>query len=293
MQEPLLPETSTILVLGASGMLGNAVLRFFAGSAGFSAVGTVRSARAAALLPEVLRGRIVSGIDVGDVDRLAALFAETRPDVVVNCIGVVKQLSEANDPLASIPINSILPHRLAGLAKLAGARFIHLSTDCVFSGKKGSYREDDFADAYDLYGRSKLLGEVDQPHAFTLRTSIIGHELDGAHGLLNWFLSQAGDVNGFSKAIFSGLPTVEIARVIRDFILPRPELHGVYHVSAEPISKYDLLKLVAATYGRTNAIAPDPRLVIDRSLDSSRFKTATGYVPPSWPALVQTMRDFG
>jgi dTDP-4-dehydrorhamnose reductase len=155
------------------------------------------------------------------------------------------------------------------------------------------YREDDPADARDLYGLSKYLGEVDYPNAVTLRTSIIGPEIRGGHGLISWFLAHTGPVGGFTRAVFSGLPSVELARVIHDYVLPRPHLRGVHHVSAAPISKYDLLCLVAKIYGRPTQIRPDDRLVIDRSLDSRRFCELTGYTPPGWPALVQMMHEFG
>jgi dTDP-4-dehydrorhamnose reductase len=155
------------------------------------------------------------------------------------------------------------------------------------------YRESDPADAQDLYGRTKRLGEVDNAGAITLRTSIIGHELNSSRGLVGWFLSQPTLVRGYAKAIFSGLPTVELARVIRDYVLPRDDLHGVYHVSAEPISKYDLLRLVAKEYGCATEITRDDHVIIDRSLDSSRFREATGYRPPPWPELVRAMREFG
>jgi dTDP-4-dehydrorhamnose reductase len=240
-----------------------------------------------------LRSRLLAGIDVESGDSLAKAIAAVRPDVVVNCVGVVKQLAAAGDPLAAIPVNSILPHRLARLCELAGARLVHISTDCVFCGTKGMYGEQDPADARDLYGLSKYLGEVDYPHAVTLRTSIVGPELQSAHGLVGWFLSQSGRVKGFRKAIFSGLPTVELARVIRDYVLPRPQLRGVLHVSSAPISKYDLLRLVAQEYGSHTEIAPDETLVIDRSLDSRRFRDLTGYAPPDWPELVRSMREFG
>lgn len=286
-------KKTKVLVLGASGMLGNAVLRLFAQSDGYSAVGSARSAGVLRVLPPELRDRVICGVDVENVDSLTRLFAATRPDVVINCIGLVKQLAEADDPLAAIPINALLPHRLARLCDVAGARLIHMSTDCVFAGTKGMYREDEPSDAQDLYGRSKYLGEVDYPHAVTLRTSIIGHELSGAHGLVGWFLAQQGGVKGYSHAIFSGLPTVELARVMRDCVIPRPELRGLYHVSAEPINKFDLLKLVAQVYGRLIAITPDDGLRIDRSLDSSRFRALTGYAPPSWPELVRSMHQFG
>lgn len=282
-----------VLVLGITGMLGNAMFRLFANSPGLDVHGSARSSAALRHFPEPLRARIVTGIDVAQPDQLAALLERTRPQVIVNCIGLVKQLAEADDPLAALPINSLLPHRLVRLSSLIGARLIHVSTDCVFAGTRGGYVEGDVPDAQDLYGRSKLLGEVDYPHAITLRTSIIGHELTSAHGLVGWFLAQEGSVRGFTKAVFSGLPTVELARVVRDHVLPRPELHGLYHVSAAPIAKYELLKLVATTYGKTIEITPDDKLVIDRSLDSTRFRTETGYHPPAWAELVQVMHRFG
>lgn len=281
-----------VLVLGVSGMLGNAVMRVFTRSEVYSVVGSARSAGVLHLLPAELREQVICGVNVENVDNLTRLFALARPDVVINCIGLVKQLAEANDPLAAIPINALLPHRLARLCDVAGARLIHMSTDCVFAGTRGMYREHDVSDAQDLYGRSKYLGEVDYPHAVTLRTSIIGHELDSAHGLVDWFLAQQGSVKGFTRAIFSGLPTMELARVMRDFVVPNPELRGLYHVSAEPINKFDLLKLVAQAYGKTIDIDPDDKLVIDRSLDSSRFRAITGYQPPAWPELVRRMHEF-
>lgn len=283
----------TVLVLGATGMLGNAVLRYFALREGFDARGSARSAGSARALPAEVRDRVVCGVDVENSDSLARLFADVRPRTVINCIGLVKQLSEADDPLQAIPINALLPHRLARLCELIGARLVHVSTDCVFDGRRGLYKEDDPADAQDLYGRSKHLGEVDYPHALTLRTSIIGHELGSAHGLVGWFLSQTAPVRGFTRAIFSGLPTVELARVICEHVLPHPELRGLHHVSAAPINKYDLLRLVAQAYGRDTQITPDDKLVIDRSLDSTRFRAATGYAPPDWPALVKSMQQFG
>lgn len=281
-----------VLVLGSTGMLGNALMRFLALSEGVELWGTARRA------PEAFRSqpfleRLIGGVDVEDMDSLIRVFAMVRPQAVVNCVGLVKQLAEAEDPLRAIPINALLPHRLAYLSAACGARFVHISTDCVFSGKRGMYTEFDLADAQDLYGRSKHLGEVDYPHAITLRTSIIGHELSSSHGLVGWFLGQHGPVRGYTKAVFSGLPTVELARVIRDHVLPRPDLRGVYHVSASPISKYDLLGLVAKEYGRVNEIAPDDSVVIDRSLDSGRFRGVTGYLPAPWPELVRSMHAFG
>jgi dTDP-4-dehydrorhamnose reductase len=282
-----------VFVLGASGMLGNAMLRLLADSDRYEAWGSVRSQAKREYLPQSLRERVICDVDVEHHDRLTQLFCDVKPDVVINCVGLVKQLREADDPLRAIQINSLLPHRLARLCQIAGARLVHISTDCVFAGTKGMYKEEDCADAQDLYGRSKYLGEVDYPNAVTLRTSIVGHELTGAHGLIGWFLAQSGSVSGFTKAVFSGLPTVELARVIRDHVLPRSQLHGLYHVSAAPISKYELLRLVGQLYGRHTRIIPDDELVIDRSLDSSRFRELTGYAPAAWPELLGAMHRFG
>jgi len=285
-------KKAKVLVLGTTGMLGNAVLRLFAQSAEYEVVGSARSTSALRLLPSSLSGRVICGVDVENMDNLISLFTKARPDVVINCIGLVKQLADANDPLAAIPINALLPHRLARLCGMTNARLVHMSTDCIFSGAKGMYTEADESDAKDLYGRSKYLGEVDYPNAITLRTSIIGHELSGAHSLVGWFLAQQDSARGFRRAIFSGLPTVELARVIRDYVMPQPDLHGVYHVSAEPINKFDLLTLIAKAYGKTIDIVPDDKLVIDRSLDSSRFRVATGYQSQPWPELVRRMCEF-
>jgi dTDP-4-dehydrorhamnose reductase len=283
-----------VLVLGGSGMLGHAAYRIFSAAPGIEAFATLRGEGARRYFPASLQDGIVTGVDVLDTDALTTALSKIRPDVVVNCVGLVKQLSSAKDPLAALPINSIFPHRLARLCGLLGARLVHVSTDCVFLGDRGGYLEADRADADDLYGRSKLLGEVDEPHAITLRTSIIGRELGSRNGLVDWFLGEKGKVRGFTRAIFSGLTTDELSRVILERVLPRPELHGVWQVSVAPINKFDLLVLLREAYGLSTEIAPDPALILDRSLDSTRFREATGYVPPSWPAMIATMKaqDF-
>jgi dTDP-4-dehydrorhamnose reductase len=222
-------------------------------------------------------------------DALVRVFAQVLPDVVVNCIGLTKHHKEADDPLLAIPVNALLPHRMADLCALAGARLVQVSTDCVFSGAKGGYTEADPADANDVYGKAKFLGEVAYPHSVTLRTSTIGHELQSHYGLLEWFLSQQGQCTGFSRAIFSGLPNTVFAQLVRDIVIPRPKLSGLYHVGASPIGKYDLLRLMAQVYGKTINITRDDQFVIDRSLNCGRFNQATGYLAPAWPELIQSM----
>ncbi|WP_158904651.1 SDR family oxidoreductase [Burkholderia sp. L27(2015)] len=282
-----------VLVLGVTGMLGNAVFRYISAHPTLEAYGSARSARAVCHNPDEFKGRITAGVDVENSDSLIRLIGMVQPAVVINCVGLIKQLDVANDPLAAITINALLPHKLAHLCKAAGARLIHISTDCVFSGTKGGYLESDPSDAEDLYGKSKFLGEVAYENSITLRTSIIGHELgEGAHALLDWFLSQQGAIHGYSRAIFSGLPTVELARIIAEFVIPRPQLSGLYHVAAAPIDKYALLHQIAAVYGKKIDIQPVTTPAIDRSLDATRFNEATGYEAPPWPELIERMYKF-
>lgn len=282
-----------ILVLGVSGMLGNAMYRTLSESVDLEVWGSVRSSGAKRYFAESLRDRILAGVDVENMDSLSSLFERVRPQVVVNCVGLVKQLVESNDPLVALPINAMLPHRLSRYCALVGARLVHFSTDCVFSGKRGAYRESDVSDAQDLYGKSKFIGEVsDDAHALTLRTSIIGHELASRHGLVEWFLHQEGSVRGYRRVVFSGLPTVELSRVVRDVVIPQAGLSGVHHVASAPITKHDLLELVAKAYGKATRIEPDDSVVIDRSLVADQFRDLTGYVAPDWPELVRRMKNF-
>lgn len=281
-----------VLVIGASGMIGSTVLRVLSEREDWAVYGSVRNSNARRFFSGQIRERILDGIDVEQPDALIKVLNQVRPDVVVNCAGLTKHKPEAEDPLVSIPINTLMPHRLAGLCKLVGARLIHVSTDCVFSGEKGNYTEDDFTDAQDVYGKSKAFGEIIYPHTITLRTSTIGHEFETRYGLLEWFLSQQGRCKGFSRAIFSGLPTVVFAQLIRDVVIPQSRLSGLYHVAAQPINKYDLLALIAKVYGKQIDIEPDDMLIIDRSLNSERFRKATGYEAPDWENLIKKMYAY-
>lgn len=282
-----------ILIFGATGMLGHAVFRVLSNDTSLNVFGTIRSDSAKKLLPKELSGNLIPNIDVESDECLKRAFEISRPDVVINCIGIIKQLSDAKDVLKTIPINTLLPHRLALLAKNFGSRLILVSTDCVFSGRKGNYLETDFPDCDDLYGRSKLLGEItDNENVLTIRTSIIGHELRGGHSLVNWFLSQTGSTQGYSKAIFSGLPTNELAKIIQDCIIKWPKLHGLYHVSANPINKYDLLDLIAKIYQKDIHISKSETVQIDRSLNHTNFSKATGYQAQDWDALITSMKAF-
>jgi dTDP-4-dehydrorhamnose reductase len=279
-----------ILVFGAGGMIGSAMFRVLHDKNEWQVWGTLRSCEARRFFTSLQQERLLMVGDVEHSDQLVRAFAEVKPDVVINCIGLTKHHKEAEDPLLAIPLNALLPHRMADLCKAVGARLIHISTDCVFSGERGNYTESDVPDAIDIYGKSKHLGEVvNSPHAITLRTSTIGHELQSAYGLLEWFLAQQSACNGFSLAVFSGLPNTTLAQIVRDHVIPHAELHGLYHVGAEPIGKYDLLKLLAKQYGKPIDIARDDNFVIDRSLNSERFTQVTGYRAAPWPDLIRDM----
>jgi dTDP-4-dehydrorhamnose reductase len=278
-----------ILVLGASGMIGSAMLRVLAKDANLDVIGSIRATvQPMSLLTKT--AKMVLGVDLANVDQLARLFREVQPDVVINCAGLTKHVLTGNDPLPALLMNALLPHRLGELCSISQARLIHISTDCVFSGEKGNYCEGDKTDAADVYGKTKQLGEVTGPRLVTLRTSTIGHEMGTQYGLLEWFLVQER-CKGYRKAFFSGLPTVEFARVIRDFVIPDLSLEGLYHVGAEVINKDALLRLIARIYRRAIDIEPDDEVVIDRSLDSTRFFAATGYRAPSWTELIEVMHQ--
>lgn len=281
-----------VLVIGSNGMIGSTVLRVLSESNDLDVFGSVRDGEVKRFLPEAVSKKLITGIDVEHPDALIRVLDEVRPSVVINCAGLTRHKPEAEDPLVAVPINTLMPHRLASLCQLIDARMIHVSTDCVFSGERGNYLETDFADARDVYGKSKAMGEVSYPHTVTLRTSTIGHEFQTKYGLLEWFLSQQGRCKGFNRAIFSGLPTVVFAQVIRDLVLPNQALSGLYHVAAQPIDKFDLLSRIAKVYDKQIAIEPDDRLVIDRSLNAERFRQATGYVAPDWDSLINTMYTY-
>ena len=280
-----------VLICGATGMLGSTLFRALSLNERLEIFGTMRNPRGAEHFAPQLRDHLILTTGLETEPGLSSVFSITQPDIVINCIGIIKQSPSAGDYLQSLAINASLPHRLANCCARTGSRLVHFSTDCVFSGKHGRYKEGDFADANDLYGRTKYLGEVDYENTVTLRTSIIGRELSSARSLVDWFLSQTGEVKGFRKAIFSGLPTIEVARIISEFVLPNPQLRGLYHLSVEPINKHDLLNLIAQAYKKEILIIADDQVVIDRSLNSDRFQFETGFTPKPWPEMIEAMRN--
>lgn len=280
-----------LLILGGTGMLGYQILK----ECLHRELDVYVALRNASKLPDMMREQILDRIfvleDAGNWTLLEECISTVKPDFLINCVGIVKQSQLAKSYIESITINSLLPHKLERLGNRYGSRVIHISTDCVFSGKSGYYKEDDFADADDLYGRSKLMGEVGYGCGITLRTSIIGHEIvTPTNGLLEWFLSAEGKVDGYKNAIFSGLTTNELARVILEWIIPLDVSTQLFHIASEPINKYELLKLIAEVYEKKIQIEPSAHVNINRALNGSKFSNLTGYVAPTWRKMIENMK---
>ena len=270
-------------------MIGHTIFRVLRDQKSWTVLGSFHTGNSSLSFLSAPSDSLLGNVDLLDDISLIRVFEKLRPDLVINCAGLTKHKPEAEDPLIALPINALMPHRVANLCRLTGTRLIHISTDCVFSGMKGNYAEEDFTDARDVYGKSKALGEIVSPNTITLRTSTIGHELQSKYGLLEWFLSQSHQCKGYARAVFSGFPTVVLAEIIRDFVIPKNNLSGLFNVAANPINKYDLLKLIAKVYAKKIDIIYDDSLAIDRSLNGERFRRETGYNAPSWPDLIQAM----
>lgn len=280
-----------VLVLGGSGMLGHKVNQVM--SERHETFVTLRDRELALAYPAIFsKANIIDRVDAQDADSISRAFSLAKPDVVVNCIGVVKQLATSKDSLISIFVNSLFPHQIALKCASIGARLITISTDCVFSGKEGNYSETDKPDPEDLYGNSKLLGEVTSDNALTIRTSIIGRQIHSTHALLEWFLKQRGGrANGYRKAIFTGFPTLILARIIEEVMETHPDLCGVRHVAANPISKFELLNLINQIFKLEVEIAPDDSFDCNRALNAARFQSETGIKPESWEVMIQQMYE--
>jgi len=281
-----------ILILGGSGMLGHKLLIGLR-AAGHDVSCTLKESQRSPLsrLPIFTGPKTFWDIDVLDWPSLRALLRTHQPQVVINAVGIIKQRQLATSAIPSIQINALMPHQLADTLAAWNGRLIHFSTDCVFSGDRGHYTEADNCDADDLYGRSKFLGEVtNATNAVTLRSSIIGRELRHHQSLLDWFLSKNHqEVKGFTRVIYSGLTTNEFVHVVDKVVTRHPGLSGLYQVASEPLSKHDLLRLVAAAFRLDVRITPVDQPFSDRSFSGAKFTAATGYVAPAWPALVAAL----
>jgi dTDP-4-dehydrorhamnose reductase len=281
-----------IIVLGANGMIGHCIFEFLMSDKNLDIYGTVRSNKYLSYGFDEYSGKILALNGFNDEKIINNFLLLHKPDIVINCIGITKHLIDGMMAIPSIKINALLPHILSSACGNIGSRLIHISSDCVFSGSKGNYSEEDIPDAQDIYGKTKALGEIsDLSNCLTIRTSTIGRELGTRHGLLEWFLFQEEFCKGYSGAIFSGLPSIILAQIIYEVIIPRPDLNGLYNIAADPIDKYSLLKLISKIYSKRINIEFDDKFQINRSLDATKFKNATEYTSPSWPDMIKVMHD--
>ena len=281
-----------ILILGASGMLGSALINVLSEKPNWKVLGTVRSDESKKFFNPKISKNLIKVNNVLNFENLVKVFNQVKPEIVINCISLSKELLKKANPLMMISTYSLLPHQLSKVCKKTRARLIQISTDGVFSGKKGNYKENDIKDSQDIYGVSKYLGELDEEHTITIRTSIIGHELRSKNGLVDWFLSKKKKCECFKSAIFTGFPTVVLAEIIRDIIIPNKRLKGIYHIASNPITKCKLLALIAKEYGLKINLITNNKIKINRSLNAERFKKATGYISPDWKDLIKSMHLY-
>lgn len=280
-----------ILIFGGGGMLGHKLVQILNDK--FDVWATLHSNFEKYEKFSIFsKDKVFENVNVEDSSNYFDIVRDLKPDVILNAIGIIKQLPVSKDVVTTLTINSIFPHKLAEVAKETNSRLITFSTDCVFDGKKGNYTEADLSDAYDVYGKSKWFGEVADENCLTIRTSIIGRELFTQKSLIEWFLSnRGGKVKGFTNAIYSGFPTIIMARIVEDLIENHQNLSGLYHISSEPINKFDLLKLVREKYNIDVEIEPFEDFSIDRSLNSDKFRKETGFVPKKWEKMIEVMAD--
>lgn len=280
-----------ILILGISGLIGSTVFRVLSEDNVLDVYGTYRDPSTLEYFPKINKHKMKHMHDVRAINSVLMCINEVKPDVIINCVGITKHVEESDSPTFVLPINTLWPHELSQICAKHQIRLIHISSDCVFSGDKGDYTEEETPDAKDLYGRSKALGEPIGTNDLTLRISTIGPELGTNYGLLNWFLMQGDSCRGYVNAVFSGIPTVFFASVLRDYVLPNYNLRGTYHISSDPIDKFTLLNMIALEYKKKISIIPDDSLKINRSLNSTKFRNMTNYLSPSWTDLIKMMAN--
>lgn len=280
-----------VLIIGITGMLGSTLLKKLTSNSQLDVYGTSRKSNPIKS-HEDIKYKHIGNLDILHDNIVFDHISSVKPDIIINCAGVIKQIKDAQNPLDILPINSLFPHKLEKFCSSNKIRLIHISTDCVFSGRKGNYKEEDISDAEDLYGKSKYIGEVYGENSLTLRTSIIGHENGTSNSLLEWFLSQSNATEGFKNAIFSGLTTLELSSIIEVVIIKFKDLSGLYQVSSKPISKFDLLTLIKEIYEKDIDINPSYKVKINRSLNSEKFQNKTGILIPDWRNMIKSMHKF-
>ena len=283
-----------IIILGCTGRLGNTITKYFFGINDCEIYPIIRDYSKIKFFKQKYHENFIGIKNFLDFSELRRVIEPLKADIIINCIGITNKFSSDKPFMIQefIKINSLFPHQLYQVCSENNIRLIHFSTDCIFSGKKGSYSETDIPDPIDIYGKSKLLGELDYENCITIRKSIIGHELSSKNGLLEWFIGQKEVVQGFKKVVFSGLTTLELSEILEKYIIPSENLQGIINVTGKSITKYELLKNIAKIYKKSINLKPDESVVIDRSLDGSKFSSLTGYTTKSWDDLIYAMHQF-
>jgi len=295
MAQPDLPKHQAgtrkrVLVFGVTGMLGHMLVRVL--SQTHSIFGTISTLydqhkRIDRLLP---KSQCIDQLDVTELLKVDSLIRNVQPDVVLNCVGLIKHKMDKRRILDAVVINSVFPHQLAEICTNLGVRLIHFSTDCVFAGTPGVKRLTDVPDAVDVYGSTKRLGEVTYGTSLTLRTSFIGRQIAGDEELIEWALSQRGQtISGYQNAIYSGLTTRALSDVVAQVIDQCPELIGLFQVASTPISKFDLLSKLNVRLRLGMTINRNTAFECDRTLDGSEFSKITGIQVPSWESMLSEL----
>ena len=283
-----------ILILGSNGLVGNTITRYFFEKENYQTIAILRDCTKLKLFHKKFHQKFLVIENILDYEETKKIIKSVKPDILINCLGITNKEMKINPMQIEkfITINSLFPHWLQRLCSNIDARLIHFSTDCIFSGNKGFYSENDIPDPPDIYGRSKLLGELNYENTLTIRKSVIGHELASKKGLLEWFLAQNNYVQGYKNVIFSGITVLELARLIDTYIIPRSDLKGILNISGQSISKFDLLKILANVYNKSIEIIPNESMNINRTLNGSQFNKLTGYRISSWSSLIKSMYEF-
>jgi len=275
-----------VLILGANGLIGSSLFKYFRMKDNLNVFGTVR------ILNSTFDESIIGGVDFLNTEESLNVISEIAPSVLINCVGITKHSINYKKITEVSFINSIFPHLLSDFSKVQNFKLIHISSDCVFSGERGNYSELDYPDSNDLYGKSKFLGELDGRNgSITIRTSTIGHEKLTKYGLLEWFLSQNTSCKGFSKAFFSGLTTLELADIIYKYFIFDDSVYGLYNLAGPKINKFDLLKIIARVYLKDIEIQKDQTFCIDRSLNANKFNNKFGYFSKNWDLMIKEMKE--
>jgi dTDP-4-dehydrorhamnose reductase len=276
-----------VCVLGAGGLLGHMLVRVLSESNDVFGTTRERPGVSSPLAKFLPLEKWIGGVDASNLEAVKNVFDTSQFDVAINCIGLIKQRDSIVSDSEMMAINGEFPHHLAQIANRVGTRVIHISTDCVFSGSKGNYFESDSPDPVDVYGKSKLLGELNDSKNLILRTSHIGRELTVKKSFVEWLISQkSGHVNGYSNAIYSGLTTQALARTTLKLLSGNSHLTGLYHVSSQPISKLEIINKLNKLLDLQITVTPDASVQINRSLNSEKFQNATNISPQTWDEML-------